>query len=82
MDEMTVKIILAAKAKPGNEKDVVDKLQKREPVKEIYLIESGTYDIIASIEVDSLDSYRDFVDEVAHLTWLVDFESFIRIDSE
>jgi DNA-binding Lrp family transcriptional regulator len=79
---MTIKVFLAAKAESDHGTDIIAKLESREPVKEIYLIQSGTYDVIALIEVDSLDGYRGFIDEIAHLEDIVDFESFIRTDSD
>lgn len=81
-DEMTVKVFLAVKAEADHETDIITKLKARKSVKEIYLIKSRTYDVIASIEVDSLDSYRSFLDEIAHLKGVRDFESFIRTDSD
>lgn len=55
----TVSAILLINVETGKEIEVVNKLRVFPQIKYAFLV-SGVYDIVAKVEVDSLDSLRKF----------------------
>ena len=75
---MVVKIFLVVNAKQQRLKEIVSILNGFEEVIFSCIIESGPYDIVAQIEVDSLDGYRSLIERVAAIPHTEDFSSFIN----
>jgi DNA-binding Lrp family transcriptional regulator len=79
--EMPVKVFLAATVKPGKAKDVQKNLRTIEEVVLACTVSDGPYDVVAIVEVSSLDDYRNFsIDRVSAVQHMVDYTSFIIMD--
>ena len=78
---MPVKIFLTVVAKSGKAKDVQKNLRALDEVVLACSVSDGQYDIVAMVEVSSLDDYRSFsIDRVASVPNITDYTSFIIMD--
>jgi DNA-binding Lrp family transcriptional regulator len=79
--EMPFKVFLAVVVKPGKAKEVQKNLRAIDEVVLACSVSDGTYDIVAMVEVSSLDDYRSFsIDKVSNVSNIVDYTSFIIMD--
>ncbi|MHA1136189.1 MAG: Lrp/AsnC ligand binding domain-containing protein [Candidatus Thorarchaeota archaeon] len=74
---MVVKVFLIVNAKPERLKEIHKILKGFDEVVFSCLVENGPYDIVAMIEVDTLDGYRPLIEKVASIPHTDDFSSFI-----
>ncbi|MHA2025066.1 MAG: Lrp/AsnC family transcriptional regulator [Candidatus Thorarchaeota archaeon] len=78
---MPVKIFLAVNVKSGKGKEVQGNIKKFEEVTLVCSVSAGTYDIVAFVEVPTLEEYKAFsIDKVSSLQDITDYTSFITID--
>jgi DNA-binding Lrp family transcriptional regulator len=78
---MPVKVFLAVIAKPGKAKEVQKNLRAIDEVVLACSVSDGQYDVVAMVEVSSLDDYRSFsIDKVSSVPNMVDYTSFIIMD--
>ena len=71
---MPVKVFLAVKTKPGKSKEVQKSVLACS-------VADGIYDVVAIVEVSSLDEYRTFsIDKVSGVPNILDYTSFIIMD--
>lgn len=78
---MPVKVFFAATVKPGKAKEVQKNLRAIDEVVLACSVSDGIYDIVAMVEVISLDDYRTFsIDKVSAIPNVIDYTSFIIID--
>ncbi|MHA1481336.1 MAG: Lrp/AsnC ligand binding domain-containing protein [Candidatus Thorarchaeota archaeon] len=78
---MTLKIFLTVNTAPVSVNDICDSLKQFKEVKEIFKIKAGDFEIIAVVEIQNLELYRLFVERVAQISNITDFESFITVGS-
>ncbi|MCK5390304.1 MAG: hypothetical protein KAJ36_07425 [Candidatus Thorarchaeota archaeon] len=77
---MVVKVFLTVISEPGRINEVFTSLISFDEVDYVCIVDSGPYDIVALVEVDTLDGYRVLIEKVAALPNTEDFESFITVD--
>jgi len=78
---MLIKVFLAVNIKDGKVKEVQKNLKAIDEVKLACVVTDGEYDIVAMIEVPSLDEYRKFsIDKVSGVPHITDYTSFIIMD--
>lgn len=78
---MPVKIFLAVTVKEGRAKQVQSNLRTFEEVTLACSVSDGPFDVVALIEVPTLEEYKLFsVDKVSTLQDITDYTSFITID--
>lgn len=79
-NNMTIKVLFTVKTNPGQEKKIREQLRAQKEVLEAHTVRDGKFDVIAWILVPSLEEYRKFVERVADIAGIDDFESFITVD--
>ncbi|MFW9810197.1 MAG: Lrp/AsnC ligand binding domain-containing protein, partial [Candidatus Thorarchaeota archaeon] len=78
---MPVRIFLAINVKEGRAKQVQSNLKKFDWVTLACSVSNGPYDVVAFVEVPSLEEYKEFsVDKVSTLQYVTDYTSFITIE--
>ena len=78
---MPVKIFLAVNVKPGRGKQVQGNIKKFDEVTLSCYVSNGPYDVVAYVEVPTLEEYKSFsIDKVSSLQDITDYTSFITID--
>jgi DNA-binding Lrp family transcriptional regulator len=78
---MPIKIFLAVTTKSGKEKEVQMRLRAIDGVTLSCSITEGHYNVVAMVEVPSLDEYRSFsVDRVSLVPNIDDYTSFIIME--
>lgn len=78
---MPVKIYLAVNVKSGKTKQVQGNIKKFEEVTLACCVSGGPYDIVALVEVPTLEEYKSFsIDKVSSLPHVTDYTSFITVD--
>ncbi len=78
---MPIKVFLAVVTKPGKEKDVQKNLRAIDEVTLACSVSDGLYNVVAMIEVKTLDDYRTFsIDKVSSVPNIIDYTSFIIMD--
>ena len=78
---MPVKVFLALIAKPNKAKDVQKNLRAIDEVVLACSVSDGQYDVVAMVEVSTLDDYRSFsIDKVSSVPNVIDYTSFIIMD--
>ncbi len=78
---MPVRIFLAVNAKEGRAKKIQDSLRNFEEVVLVCTVANGPYDVVAIVDVKSLEDYKSFsIDKVGSLSDVYDYTSFITID--
>ena len=75
---MVVKVFLVVNTEPGRLDEIYNTLKNFDEVVFSCPIESGPFDIVAMVEVDTLDGYRVLIEKVAAIPHTVDFSSFIN----
>jgi DNA-binding Lrp family transcriptional regulator len=75
---MVVKVFLVVNAKPEQRDEIHMILKGFDEVVFSCLVENGPYDIVAMVEVDTLDGYRPLIEKVATIPHTEDFSSFIN----
>lgn len=77
---MAVRIFLTLKVEPGYTDATLSELKTFQEVSLVCLIDQGSFDIIAVIDVESFDDYRNFsVDKIGSLHHIEDYTSFITL---
>ena len=75
-----MRIFLTIKVEPGHTAEVLSKLKTFDEVSLVCLIDQGSFDIIAIIDVENFEDYRIFsVDRIGSLHHLEDYTSFITL---
>ena len=78
---MPVKIFLAVTTKSGKTKEVQKNLRAIDEVVLVCSVTDGIYDLVAMVEVTTLDDYRTFsIDKVSSVPNIDDYTSFIIMD--
>ena len=78
---MPVKVFLAVTVKSGKAKEVQKNLRAIDEVILSCSVSDGQYDVVAIVEVTSLDDYRSFsIDKVSSVPNIADYTSFIIMD--
>ena len=78
---MPVKVFLAVRTKPGKSKEVQKNVRAIDEVTLACSVADGIYDVVAIVEVPSLDEYRTFsIDKVSGVSNILDYTSFIIMD--
>lgn len=78
---MPVKIFLGVTVKSGKAKEVQKNLRTIDEVVLVCTVTDGIYDVVAMIEVTTLDDYRTFsIDKVSSVPNIDDYTSFIVMD--
>jgi DNA-binding Lrp family transcriptional regulator len=78
---MTIRVLFTGRVKPGKADLVRQELSDLEQIREVYTVRDGTFEILAIVQVPSLLEYKEFIEHVSKMKHLVDFESFIAVDS-
>ncbi|MFW9793798.1 MAG: Lrp/AsnC ligand binding domain-containing protein [Candidatus Thorarchaeota archaeon] len=78
---MPVRIFLAVNVKTGKAKKVQSMLRDCEEVVLACTVSNGPYEVVAIVDIESLDNYKSFsIDKVGSLPDVDDYTSFITID--
>ncbi|MHA1963722.1 MAG: Lrp/AsnC family transcriptional regulator [Candidatus Thorarchaeota archaeon] len=78
---MPVKVFLAVTVKPGKVKEVQKNLGAIDEVVLVCSVSAGEFDVVAMVEVTSLEDYRSFsIDKVGSVPNITDYTSFIILD--
>ncbi len=77
---MVVKVFLTIITEPGRTNEIYAIIKSFDEVGLTCIVDRGPYDIVALVEVDTLDGYRILIEKVASLPHTEDFESFITLD--
>ncbi|MFW9965441.1 MAG: Lrp/AsnC family transcriptional regulator [Candidatus Sifarchaeia archaeon] len=78
---MPIKVFLAVVTKSGKEKEVQKNLRSIDEVTLACTVSDGLYNVVAIIEVPTLDEYRTFsIDKVSAVPNVLDYTSFIIMD--
>jgi len=77
---MVVKVFLTINSEPGRISEIYTALKFFDEVRFVCIVDSGPHDIVAIVEVDTLDGYRVLIEKVASLPNTEDFSSFITVD--
>ena len=75
---MPIKVFLAIITKKGHAEDIQSRLTKHNEVTLVCTVKNGIFDVVAIVDVDSLENYRNFsIDKVGKLPNIEDYTSFI-----
>lgn len=77
---MALRVLFTVTAKESKADKILLDLRARQEVIEAHTISDGIFDLIAWINVPSLNHYRLFIEEISDIKEIVDFESFITVD--
>ena len=78
---MPIRVFLAVVTKQGKAKEVQRNLRAIDDVVLACSVSDGEYNVVAMVEVPSLDDYRSFsIDKVSAVPNIVDYTSFIIMD--
>ena len=77
---MPIKVLFTVKATEGQAKIIREALRAQKEVLEAHTVRDGKFDVIAWVLVDTLEVYREFIERVAAIEGIDDFESFITVD--
>jgi DNA-binding Lrp family transcriptional regulator len=78
---MPIKVFLAIKAKKGHIEDTRARLTRFDEVTLACIVKDGVFDIVAIVDVESLELYRMFsIDKVGKIPFIEDYTSFIILD--
>ncbi|MHA1927157.1 MAG: Lrp/AsnC ligand binding domain-containing protein [Candidatus Thorarchaeota archaeon] len=78
---MTLKIFITVNTEKQVVDEVHDALNAFNEVKEIHKIKDGSFQLIAMVLISDLEIYRTFVERLAEIKAITDFESFITASS-
>jgi DNA-binding Lrp family transcriptional regulator len=77
---MSIKVFLAITCKRDRVREVQKELRRYEEVSTICIVENGVFDVVAFVDVESLEKYRTFsIDKVSRLSHIDDYTSFITL---
>jgi len=75
---MPIKVFLAINTKKGYAEDIQSKLTKFNEVTLVCTVKNGIFDVVAIVDVGSLELYRIFsIDKVGKMPHIEDYTSFI-----
>jgi len=75
---MPIKVFLEINTKKGHAEDIQSKLTKYNEVTLVCTVKNGIFDVVAIVDVESLENYRVFsIDKVGRLPNIEDYTSFI-----
>ncbi|MFW9811591.1 MAG: Lrp/AsnC family transcriptional regulator [Candidatus Thorarchaeota archaeon] len=78
---MSVTIFLAVNVQSGKEQKVQAALKKFNEVTLACAVSAGPYDVVALVEIPSLEEYKAFsIDRVSTIPHITDYTSFIVMD--
>ncbi|MBE0526900.1 MAG: Lrp/AsnC ligand binding domain-containing protein [Candidatus Thorarchaeota archaeon] len=78
---MVVKVFLTINTEPERLDMIYVIVRDFDEVVFSCIVESGPYNIVAMVEVDTLDGYRKLIEKIAALPHTEDFASFITLDA-
>jgi DNA-binding Lrp family transcriptional regulator len=76
---MPIKVFLAITSGRGRIREVHKELRKFEEITTICIVENGQFDLVAFVDVESLEDYRNFIDKVGRLPHIDDYTSFVTL---
>lgn len=77
---MPIKVFLAISCGRGRIREVQKQLRKFEEITTICIVENGQFDLVAFVDVESLEDYRNFsIDKVGRLPHIDDYTSFVTL---
>ncbi|MHA1960508.1 MAG: Lrp/AsnC family transcriptional regulator [Candidatus Thorarchaeota archaeon] len=77
---MAIRIFLTIRVEEGMAEAVRQKLAEFPEVQESYRVVTGGYNVVAFVEVKTMDRYRSFsVDQVGTISGVIDYTSFLTI---
>jgi DNA-binding Lrp family transcriptional regulator len=77
---MPIRVFLAITTERGRARDIHNKLTKFEEVTSVCTVENGIFDVVAFVDVDTLENYRLFsIDKVGKLPHIENYTSFITL---
>ena len=75
---MPIKVFLTINTKKGYAEDIQSKLTKFNEVTLVCTVKNGIFDVVAIVDVGSLELYRIFsIDKVGKMPHIEDYTSFI-----
>jgi len=75
---MPIKVFLAINTKKGHAEDIQSRLTKYNEVTLVCTVKNGIFDVVAIVDVESLENYRNFsIDTVGKFPNIEDYTSFI-----
>lgn len=75
-----MRVFLTLNVKSGYADEIISKLKAFKEVSLVCLINQGDFDIIAIVDVDTFEEYRDFsVEKIGKLSYIDDYASFITL---
>ena len=81
MIKMTIKVFLTLNVVAGYAQKIHKKLKSFKEVRLVCTIDHGKFDVVAFVEIESLEAYRNFsIDKIGKLPHLEDYTSFIALD--
>lgn len=79
---MVHRIFVGISTKPGMAEKVRQELLQLKEVSSACTISSGDYDVVAIVEIHTLERYSSFaIDTLASIDGIRDYHSFIAVDS-
>ncbi|UCE11125.1 MAG: Lrp/AsnC ligand binding domain-containing protein [Candidatus Thorarchaeota archaeon] len=77
---MAIRIFLTIRTEEGKAESVHKTLTRFPEVVESHRVLTGDYDVVAFVEVKTMDRYRAFsVDQIATIEGVIDYTSFLTI---
>ncbi|MCK5152498.1 MAG: Lrp/AsnC ligand binding domain-containing protein [Candidatus Thorarchaeota archaeon] len=77
----SIKVLFTVKVREGQATKIREELRAQKEVLEAHSVRDGKFDVIAWVLVPSLTAYKEFIERVADIAGIDDFESFITVDS-
>ena len=78
--KMMLKVLVAIITEPDKQDHVCSILKAKREVKTVFKIVEGPYDVIAEVQVRTIERYRIFaVDEIGGIEGIVDYFSFLSV---
>ncbi|MCK5240474.1 MAG: Lrp/AsnC ligand binding domain-containing protein [Candidatus Thorarchaeota archaeon] len=77
----SIKVLFTVKVREGQATKIREELRAQKEVLEAHSVRDGKFDVIAWVLVPSLTAYKEFIERVADIAGIDDFESFITVDN-